>query len=63
MDIRRLEHRKQLINSRKLGNDNGENVILDQDDGHDQAQPGNQVTHGGGVRAAPFIEHAKGIHV
>ena len=57
------KHREQLVAARKRGNNDGENVILNQHDCHDQTQARCEIAHGCGVRSAAFVENSERVHV
>ncbi len=58
-----VKDRKQLVGARQGRNHNGQDVILDQGNSHDQAEGRGQVAHRGGVRAAAFIKNPQRIHI
>ena len=51
-----LGDRKQLIDAGERGDDDGENIILNQDDRHDQAQRRAEVPHRGRVEPPPSLK-------
>ena len=54
-----VQDRQQLVAAGERRDDDGQDVVLDQHDGHHQAQAGRQVAHRGRVRAAAFVEDAR----
>ena len=57
------EHGEQLVPARERRDDDRQDVVFHQRDGHDQAYRWPQIPHRGGVRAATLVERAEGVHV
>ncbi len=59
----KVEDREQLVATGEGRDHDGQDVVLDQHHGHDQAEGGPEVAHGGSVGTAALVEDAQRVHV